>query len=256
MKTRTKVIAGILVVLLSASLAVSCYMIWSELSQQKKEKDIFSQLAELAELPEPQTEPEIQDTDPAEETIPPAVHKHDFTGLKEQNSECVAWICIPDTAVDYPIMHTPKQPQKYLRMDFYGDYSQSGVPFLDFRCTEDSTNLITYGHNMKNGTMYADIRYYADPSFCESHPVIEWETEEGVKNYTVFAAAVVNKLDGWYDFINAGSEDDYTQHIQTLADKALYVTDAISKYGTRLLTLSTCYGGDSDSRLIVVAAAQ
>ena len=46
MKTRTKVIAGILVVLLSASLAVSCYMIWSELSQQKKEKDIFSQLAE------------------------------------------------------------------------------------------------------------------------------------------------------------------------------------------------------------------
>lgn len=231
-------------------------MIWSELSQQKKEKDTFSQLAELAELPEPQTEPEIQDTDPAEETIPPAVHKHDFTGLKEQNSECVAWICIPDTAVDYPIMHTPKQPQKYLRMDFYGDYSQSGVPFLDFRCTEGSTNLITYGHNMKNGTMYADIRYYADPSFCESHPVIEWETEEGVKNYTVFAAAVVNKLDGWYDFINAESEDDYTQHIQTLADKALYVTDAIPKYGTRLLTLSTCYGGDSDSRLIVVAAAQ
>ena len=153
-------------------------------------------------------------------------------------------------------MHTPKQPQKYLRMDFYGDYSQSGVPFLDFRCTADSTNLITYGHNMKNGTMYADIRYYADPSFCESHPVIEWETEEGVKNYTVFAAAVVNKLDGWYDFINAESEDDYTQHIQTLADKALYVTDAIPKYGTRLLTLSTCYGGDSDSRLIVVAAAQ
>lgn len=75
MKTRTKVIAGILVILLSASLAVSCYMIWSELSQQKKEKDTFSQLAELAELPEPQTEPEIQDTDPAEETIPPAVHK-------------------------------------------------------------------------------------------------------------------------------------------------------------------------------------
>ena len=184
------------------------------------------------------------------------MHKHDFTGLKQQNSESVAWICIPDTAVDYPIMHTPKQPQKYLRMDFYGDYSQSGVPFLDFRCTEGSTNLITYGHNMKNGTMYADIRYYADPSFCESHPVIEWETEEGVKNYTVFAAAVVNKLDGWYDFINAESEDDYTQHIQTLADKALYVTDAIPKYGTRLLTLSTCYGGDSDSRLIVVAAAQ
>ncbi len=45
-------------------------------------------------------------------------------------------------------------------------------------------------------------------------------------------------------------------NIQTLADKALYVTDAIPKYGTRLLTLSTCYGGDSDSRLIVVAAAQ
>lgn len=51
--------------------------------------------------------------------------------LFAQNSECVGWICIHDTHVNYPGIHTPDNPQKHLRKNFYGEYSQSGVPFLD-----------------------------------------------------------------------------------------------------------------------------
>ena len=70
-------------------------------------------------------------------------------GLFAQNSDCIGWLCIPDTQLSYPVMHTPDNPQKYLRRSFYGEYSQSGVPFLDWRCGLQSDHLIVYGHNMK-----------------------------------------------------------------------------------------------------------
>lgn len=260
MKTRTKIIAGILVLLLSASLCVSCYEIWHELTQQKKEKDDFSDLAELVEItapPEtqpPETEEEEIEQTPApetEEAIP--AHKHDMLQLKGKNGECVAWLSIPDTAIDYPVMHTPDIPQKYLRLNFYGEYSQSGVPFLDFRCTAESDNLITFGHNMKNGTMYSELRGYADKTFCDEHPTVEWETEDGIRYFSIFAVATVNKRDDWYAFINAEDAEDFDSHINTLEKKALYITESTPEYGEQLLTLSTCYGSSKDGRLIVVA---
>lgn len=51
-------------------------------------------------------------------------------------------------------------------------YSQSGVPFMDFRCDENS-NLILYGHNMKNGTMFGNLTGYTDAYFAAEHPVID-----------------------------------------------------------------------------------
>ncbi len=60
---------------------------------------------------------------------------------------------------NYPVMHTPRNPQKYLRMNFYGEYSQSGVPFLDYRCSLDSGNLLICGHNMKNGRLLVIAEY-------------------------------------------------------------------------------------------------
>ena len=77
----------------------------------------------------------------------------------------------------------PNDPQKYLRKNFEGKYSVSGVPFLDYRCTPD-TNLIIYGHNMKNGTMFSDLKKYLDKTFREQHPVIELETADGVRYFT------------------------------------------------------------------------
>ena len=52
------------------------------------------------------------------------------------------WLCIPETDINYPVMHTPDNPEKYLRRNFQGEYSESGVPFLDSRCVLDSDNLI------------------------------------------------------------------------------------------------------------------
>ena len=63
----------------------------------------------------------------------------------------------------------------------------SGVPFLDGTSTPECDNLIIYGHNMKNGTMFSDITQYRDKAYCEEHPYIELETADGLKVYQVFA---------------------------------------------------------------------
>ena len=175
----------------------------------------------------------------------------DFSGLKELNPDCIGWLCIPGTQIDYPVMFTPEEPQRYLRRSFYVAYSQSGVPFLDYRCDENS-NLILYGHNMRNGTMFGNLTGYTDANFAAEHPVIELQTAAGLSRYTVFAVAAVQKTDPWYDFIEASSSAGFDEQVADLLCKACYKTGIIPAYGQQLLTLSTCYGG-GNGRLIVAA---
>ena len=74
-----------------------------------------------------------------------------YEGLYKQNPHFLGWIRIDGTAVDYPVMYAPNQPDFYLRRDFYGNSSRHGVPYLEELCAPGmSNNLIVYGHNMKD----------------------------------------------------------------------------------------------------------
>ncbi len=104
--------------------------------------------------------------------------------------------------------------------------------------------------------MFSELVGYAEKSFAEAHPVIEWETEAGVQRYTVYAAAAVKKTDAWYGFTDAADEAELLHRLGALSEKAIYFTGAAPEYGDRLLTLSTCYGATKDDRLIVIAVAK
>ncbi|RGY78805.1 class B sortase [Parabacteroides distasonis] len=103
------------------------------------------------------------------------------------------------TAIDYPVMHTPNDPKKYLYKNFNGQYSTSGTPFLDARCTINSSNCILYGHNMRNGQLFASLnssncilyghnmrngqlfaslKQYVDKSYYKKHPEVEFQTKK------------------------------------------------------------------------------
>lgn len=260
MTKKQKISLGIVSVLLSAVLAASGIMIYKELSLQQKEKEDFKELAELITVTQPETS-ESSATEgtsaPTEETAEPEKPQEptgrDLSKLFAINGECIGWIGIPGTAVDYPVMHTPNVPQKYLRKNFYGEYSQSGVPFLDGRCCPDSDNLIIYGHNMKNGTMFSNLRYYTDKTFCAEHPIIELETTDGIKLYTIFSVLKTDTADEWYNFISAVGKDDFDRRVSETKARSLFKTDIIPAYGQQLLTLSTCYGSSKNSRLLVLA---
>ena len=237
-------------VLLSAFLLLSGFLVYKELSDRQKEKEDFAELAKLVQI-----EPQLPDeTPPPTNDEPESAHKRDLAPLFAQNSDCVGWLCVPGTGVDYPVMHTPENPQKYLRRNFYGEYSQSGVPFLDYRCDLQSDNLIFYGHNMKNGTMFSSLRNYTDSAFCAGHPVIEFQTAGGASKYTVFAVAAVQKTDAWYSFIHAADREEYKKQLEAIQGKALYCSETMPEYGAQLLTLSTCYGSGKDGRLLIIVA--
>lgn len=220
-----KTIKIFLVLLLSALFAVSGYMVVKEITVQNQDKEVFNDLRELVDVPtkteeKPDTTTEPEEAESVEEGL-------NLSRLTEQNAECIGWIRIEDTNIDYPIMYTPDIPQKYLRKNFYGDYSQSGVPFLDARCNLESSNLLIYGHNMKNGTMFSDLKNYLDSDFCELHKEIVLYTESGQK---VFIVAEVIKT------------DIYDKRYENI------VID-----GDQCLMLSTCYGNAKSGRLLIIA---
>ena len=127
MARKRKISMAIVSVLLSALLIISGVMIYRELSSQQKEKEDFDALAEPVEMPVTNppitSEPPPAETAKPSETTEPEGPLRDLLPLFERNSECIGWLCIPDTAGNYPVIYTPRNPQKYLRMNFYGEYS-------------------------------------------------------------------------------------------------------------------------------------
>lgn len=239
------------------ALLFALFMVGRELLQSHKEKSAFQDLAQAAliEVPavEDNEEPLDQPTQPdADSTIP----LHDLAALKEQNSDFLAWLTLPGTQIDYPIVHTPHSPQKYLRLSFDGQYSISGVPFLQENCSLESQNLVIYGHNMNNGTMFSDLTNYVDPSYSQQHPLVRLETAEGIKEYTVYAVAQLKADDSWYYFESVSTPEQFEEQIELLSEKHLYATGDAPKFGQQLLTLSTCYGKEEDDRLMLVAILQ
>ena len=231
MRTRNKPVLIFFCLLLSAAAVLAGANIYSELKERQKEKKDFASVAEIAKLPMTEASAESvtdAETEPsAEPTEQPAAERN-IPALIAENADCIGWLSVDGTNISYPVMHTPSDPQKYLRRNFYGKYSQSGVPFIDGRCSLQSTNLIIYGHNMKNGTMFSDLKKYLDSEFLNAHRTVKFETADGVQTFIVTEALKTNTSDTWYDRIAA--EDG------------------------RQLILSTCYGSGKDGRLLIIAA--
>lgn len=231
MRTRNKPILIFFCLLLSAAAVLAGANIYSELKERQKEKEDFAAVAEITELPmtkapaESVTDAETETS--AEPTEQPAAERN-IPALIAENADCIGWLSIDGTSISYPVMHTPPDPQKYLRRSFYGKNSQSGVPFLDGRCDLQNTNLIIYGHNMKNGTMFSNLKKYVNREFLNTHRTVKFETTDGVQTFIVTEALKTNTSDAWYDRIAAEEG--------------------------RQLILSTCYGSGKDGRLLIIAA--
>lgn len=232
MRTRNKPALIFFCLLLSAAAVLAGANIYSELKERQKEKEDFAAVSQIAELPmteapaESVTDAETETS--AEPTERPAAERN-IQALITENADCIGWLSIDGTNISYPVMHTPSDPQKYLRRNFYCKYSQSGVPFLDGRCGTDGGNLIIYGHNMKNGTMFSDLKRYVDRDFLNAHRTVKFETADGVQTFIVTEVLKTNTSDAWYDHIAA-------------------------EEGRQLILLSTCYGSGKDGRLLIIAA--
>lgn len=182
-----------------------------------------------------------------------------FAELYKENNELYGWIKIEDTKINYPVMHSPEDPEKYLHSNFEQEYSYAGLPFLDARCSAESDNLLIYAHNLLNGTMFRSLPKYENKDYWKAHPIIEFNTLYEKQSYEVMAAfydRVYYKAEDvfkFYQFVDAADEQEYNEAIQNFKDKQIYETGVTATYGDQLLTLVTCAYHTDNGRFVVVA---
>lgn len=179
-----------------------------------------------------------------------------YDALYNMNSDMAGWLYIEGTQVDYPVMFTPDDPEYYIHRGFDKKYAASGCLFIGADSAPDGSNVLIYGHHMKNGSMFADIMHYADAEFARAHPIIHFDTltEEG--SYEVLAAfytkAYAAKFQ-YYRYTDLTEEDVFNSYVSQVRRSAAYDSGIDAAFGDQLLTLSTCSYHTDYGRFVVVA---
>lgn len=180
--------------------------------------------------------------------------KVDFTGLQSQNPDICAWIYIPGTDVDYPVLKGTDN-SFYLSHDAYGQYSPDGSIFVDAGCGDgfDDFDTIIYGHNMSTGTMFKTLHNYENDEFWDENRNVYIYLPDRVIRYEVFAAYRTNDrhILTYNDFSDNGVRENYIQNIKDKNfDEGIVKNDQNIDIDSTLLTLSTCCGMDGKRWLV------
>ena len=245
-----------LLVLFALVFLLSAYKVGGMALESRRREEEFRQLqrlvAEAAPAPRPQEAPE------GGWGQGPMLEK--YAALYRENPDVFGWVQIEGTRLNYPVMHTPQEPEYYLRRSFYKNSSEGGVPFLAGDCTREGKNYLIYGHNMNDGSMFAALLSYARESFWREHPAVCFDTLYDTGRYAVVAAFYPqipgqDEQEGfrYYRYTDLTRPDAFEEYLRQVKQAALYDTGVTPEYGDQLLTLSTCSYHAADGRFVVVA---
>ncbi len=229
--------------------------------ETKVTKDNIGILVDLVE--ETEAHLEIDETEDTRTDAEKMMAK--YGKLYERNHDFIGWLSVPGTAIDCPVMYTPDDPEHYLRKNFDGDYDIAGMLFIDARCQLDpadhvSTDIIIYGHRMKNDTMFGPLRYYKETDFCKENNIVKFDTLYRPGTYVIFAAflgkayAAGSDQFKYYDFIEAETPEDMEDFLTNIRSLAHYYDEENAPvFGDEIITLSTCDYYTEDGRLALLA---
>ena len=167
--------------------------------------------------------------------------------LHNEYSDCIGWLYIPNTSVDEPVMHCTDNDY-YLNHAFDGSSLQAGSVFLDCRCEGRFMNPINilYSHNMRNGSMFADIPKYSEESYFEAHKYGWLATPENIYRIDFFSCAKADWKDLLYD--GGTSVNDWIPHIY---DCSVVSREVTYSENDRFISLSTCSYEFKNARTIL-----
>ena len=180
----------------------------------------------------------------------------DWDSLHAMNPDIYAWIYIPNTNVDYPILQHPSEDNYYLEHNLDGSKGYPGCIYTQSQNRKDFSdfNTVIYGHNMKNGSMFRSLHYFEDADFFEQNPYAYIYTEQGALVYHIYAA---------YETDNSHilNTNDFTSEegINAYLEKAYAAKSWNGNYRdgveicaqNRIITLSTCVSGKASKRYVV-----
>lgn len=183
----------------------------------------------------------------------------DFEGLQAINPEIYAWIEVPDTKINYPILqHEGEDQAYYLTRDIYGEHNQAGSIYTEDYNNKDfqDYHTVLYGHNMRNGSMFHNVRYFAEREYFDQHHELYVYVPGKILKYEIIACYEYDDrhLLGMFDFDDAEAYAEYLENI--MKPRSMYTMiregwelDAEDK----LLTLSTCIANKPNNRRLLQA---
>lgn len=264
------------------------YFIAAKYDEMKDEKTLLEQTSQLDEITQKDAEKpnlpvagvelvlqetfesHIEDESITEEIVP--VMLPEYEALYEENNDCIGWLKIEDTVINYPVMQTLEDEQYYLRRDFYGNENKNGCLLLDTDTwagvgtretayaggSKPTTNLIIHGHTMKSGQMFGDLDLYADEEFGKEHNIICFDTLYEKREYeliAVFYSQVYYQSQNvfkYYNFFQADTQEEFDDWYNNIKGLSLYDTGVTAEFGDEFITLSCCAYHVEDGRFVVV----
>ena len=246
-KAGTFVYYGLMVCLMG----VFCFSGWKLISEMKSyndDKQAYKELEQFVEVPviDQVQQDELQEEEPVLQI--PVV---DFESLLSINKDCIGWIYVPDTNINYPVVQTTNN-EYYLKRLFDKKYGISGTVFLDSRNTSEMSDRhsILYGHHMKNGTMFANAEDYKDQSYADAHPYGYYITPDAVYEIEFFAGYLTDPYnDSWMlDFTDAEFQD----WLEVSQMRSHFYSDVTPTIEDHIMTLSTCSYDIADGRFVLL----
>ncbi len=183
-----------------------------------------------------------------------------YQELHDQNSDMVGWLQIENSKINYPVMQTSMDNANfYLYKDFDKNDSVRGSIYAAEICDvfEPSDNITLFGHNMKDGSMFAYLGNYYEKSAWENNPLIFFDTLTESHVYKIFAVFKTSGTDNvgfaYHQMADAKDEAEFNQFVATCKELAFYDTGITPVYGDKLLCLSTCEYTIDNGRFVVAA---
>lgn len=230
-KKASVVVLSIVLVVLLAGIGVSAWMLW----QQNAQLDRAAQEAQDAPVPEA----------PAQETEEPVDNPIDFATEQAQNPDIYAWIYVPNTNVNYPVLQSPTDDLYYLNNNRYHEWSFEGALFTQSMNSLDFTDPVTviYGHNNSNGAMFATLHYFENADFFAENDTFYIYTPSSILTYRIVSAYEYDNrhIMNSFDFQNESTLVSYFDSVIHPTSLIANVREGVSLSPTdRIVQLSTC----------------
>ncbi|MEG2686705.1 MAG: class B sortase [Christensenellaceae bacterium] len=192
-------------------------------------------------------------TQPDAAQIESADKRIDFAALHAINEEIVGWITIDGTKIDYPLTQA-KDNDYYISHNAEKLVNRGGAIFLDKDASADFSdqNTVIYGHNMNDGSMFADLHKYENADFFLQHRFVDLYTPDGKQQYEIFAA--YKTADNGQTYTHSFADADaFLTYLDDMSALSTAKSDAVLTANDTILTLSTCVKGEDTFRYVVQA---
>lgn len=181
--------------------------------------------------------------------------------LQKENEDIKGWIKIDGTDINYPLLQGTDNDY-YFSHNYKKESTKYGsITINDKSNLKDvNSNVIIYGHDMKDSQMFGELIKYEKKEFYNQHSIIRIMTEEGESEYKimyVFKSRVFytdeTNVFRYYQYYNFNNESKYNEYLKNCKKVELYNTGVTAKYGDQLITLITCEYSQNNGRLVLVA---